>query len=162
MLRLYGIDATEREVALECYTYVSGTENWYLARALRKRGLKVVFIFADPPFQALPIPSIAGINMGQAANGVLAPGDQQLPTGEFFDSYQFNVAAGQTVHLRLDSSQFDAYLIFTDPSQQQRENDDMTGTNAGLDAYCGGGGTARVIVTSYQAGEQGAYTLQVY
>jgi glucan phosphoethanolaminetransferase (alkaline phosphatase superfamily) len=68
ILRLYGIDATEHEVADECYTYVSGTENWYLARALRRRGLNVEFVFAHSPVRNLPVPSIAGINMGQAGH----------------------------------------------------------------------------------------------
>ncbi|MCC6488879.1 MAG: hypothetical protein IT364_15375, partial [Candidatus Hydrogenedentes bacterium] len=103
ILRLYGIDSTEREIALECYTYVSGTENWYLARALRKRGLKVDFIFSEPPLQALPVPSIAGINMGQAGHFITilsetadryAIGDplngrSEIPKTEVFGRIQF-------------------------------------------------------------------------
>lgn len=69
ILRLYGIDATEREIADECYTYVAGTEAWYLARALRRRGLNVAFVVVDPPVHNLPVPSIAGTNVGLGQAG---------------------------------------------------------------------------------------------
>ena len=69
ILNLYGIESAEKEIADECYTYVGGTENWYLARALRRRGLNVDFVFIDTPVQGnLPVPSIAGTNMGQAGH----------------------------------------------------------------------------------------------
>jgi hypothetical protein len=117
ILRLYGIEATEREIAGECYTYVSGTENWYLARALRRRGLKADFIFVDPPVRDLPVPSIAGINMGQAGHfitilsenedhyvvGDPLSGRSEIPKNEIFDRIRFT---GFFMHvtLRDDSS----------------------------------------------------------
>ena len=102
------------------------------------------------------------INLGQTVSGSLSPGDPQLNSGEYYDTYQVNVSGGQTVRFRCNSQQFDTYLIIIDPQQQQRENDDMTGTNAGLDLYMPASGTAQIHVTSYQAGETGGYTLQVY
>ncbi|MFA6240954.1 MAG: cysteine peptidase family C39 domain-containing protein [Candidatus Hydrogenedentales bacterium] len=68
ILKHFGIDATEKEIALECYTYVAGTENWYLARALRRRGLKVTFCIDPPLPEVLPVPCIAGVNMGAAGH----------------------------------------------------------------------------------------------
>ena len=64
ILRYYGIPAAEQEIARECYTYIGGTEVWYIARALRKRGLTCQFqIQKEKPF-TLPYPAIAGIDIG--------------------------------------------------------------------------------------------------
>lgn len=60
VLHHFGIKATEIELAKECHTYISGTENWYLARAMRRRGLKVSFQF-QKPVATIPVPCIAGI-----------------------------------------------------------------------------------------------------
>ncbi len=68
ILKHYGIETTEKEIALECYTYVAGTENWYLARALRRRGLKVTFRIDRPVPKELAVPCIAGVNMGAAGH----------------------------------------------------------------------------------------------
>lgn len=64
LLRHFGIAATERAIAMECHTYVGGTEIWYIARALRKRGLVCEFVICDRQQEAVPYPAIAGIDMG--------------------------------------------------------------------------------------------------
>lgn len=64
LLRHFEIAATEQAIARECYTYVGGTENWYIARALRKRGLACEFVIRDGQQAAVPYPAIAGIDMG--------------------------------------------------------------------------------------------------
>ncbi len=69
LLRALGIPATERGLARECYTYGSGTENWYLARALRRRGLRVRFVVISPEPEALPYRSIAGTTLGTGGAG---------------------------------------------------------------------------------------------
>ena len=61
LLRGLGIPATERELAIESYTYPGGTEAWYLARAIRRKGADAEFVFTD---DTLPSPSIAGVRMG--------------------------------------------------------------------------------------------------
>jgi hypothetical protein len=61
LLRHLGIVATERELARESYSSRTGTENWYLARALRRRGLEVRFQLADPSADGLKAPAIAGV-----------------------------------------------------------------------------------------------------
>ncbi len=63
ILRHYGFDVTEAAVAHECYTYGLGTENWYLARAFRRRGLRTRF-YTDMPRRGIPTPCIAGVRMG--------------------------------------------------------------------------------------------------
>lgn len=55
-----GVRASERELAKDAFTYRGGTENWYLARALRKRGFNAYVEEVDPNEQ-LPTPSIAGV-----------------------------------------------------------------------------------------------------
>ena len=64
LLNYFGIHATERELARECFTCGSGTENWYLARALWRRGVQtdVQIVAAQTPRP--PFPSIAGTEYG--------------------------------------------------------------------------------------------------
>lgn len=63
IFRFFGIDAGEREIAVACYTYYGGTENWYLARAFRERGLAVHYRI-EPEFPSdLQLPAIAGVRV---------------------------------------------------------------------------------------------------
>ena len=65
LLRHFGISAEESEIARETLTYAAGTESWFLARALRKRGLQVKFqIYRDGLPEQIPYPSIAGVRIG--------------------------------------------------------------------------------------------------
>ncbi len=54
----------EKDLALECYTSSSGTENWYLARALRRRGIPARYIIKNAQPDTLEFPSIAGVQLG--------------------------------------------------------------------------------------------------
>jgi len=59
----FGIKLSEAELSKECFTYVGGTENWYLARAFKKRGFSVTYR-SEPSFpNDLKFPSIAGVRM---------------------------------------------------------------------------------------------------
>jgi hypothetical protein len=64
LLKQAGIETTERAIAEECYTCATGTENWYLARALRRRGLQVEFAADGARPKVLRCPSIAGVRLG--------------------------------------------------------------------------------------------------
>lgn len=61
ILRGLGYPATEKELAKESFTSRSGTENWYLARALRRRGLDVQFRVQRSLADPIPSPAIAGV-----------------------------------------------------------------------------------------------------
>lgn len=61
ILRLFDIEETEKTLAREAYTSSGGTENWYLARALRRRGFSVEYVVLDRPVAKLPFPSVAGV-----------------------------------------------------------------------------------------------------
>ncbi|MEK7269542.1 MAG: cysteine peptidase family C39 domain-containing protein [Planctomycetota bacterium] len=75
ILRTLGIEATEREIARECFTSLSGTENWFLARAFRRRGLCVSFRAGVGVPSDLRLPAIAGVRAGGAGHFIaLLPG----------------------------------------------------------------------------------------
>jgi hypothetical protein len=61
ILRLFNVEENERTLAREALTSSGGTENWYLARALRRRGFSVKYVVADRPVRELPVPSVAGV-----------------------------------------------------------------------------------------------------
>jgi hypothetical protein len=98
-------------------------------------------------------------------NGRLEAGDGTLTTGEFVDTYEFEGSPGQHVAIDLRSSAFDTYLILRDPAGEQTENDDSdeggdTG-HSSIEADLAEAGTYRVLVTSYESGESGAYSLTI-
>lgn len=64
ILSRFGVEVTESQIAAEAHSYSGGTEAWYLARAIRSRGLNVKFEFM-PEFQpAEGLPTIAGVRLG--------------------------------------------------------------------------------------------------
>lgn len=63
ILKKFGINESEKRLAWECHTYRGGTESWYLARALHRRGLSVKFLIGDGVIQDLPYPAIAGVRV---------------------------------------------------------------------------------------------------
>src|SRR5436190_14642264 len=68
LLRRLGKPATEEEIARTSFTSRNGTENWYLARTLRKRGLEVRFVFEADPNKPWPFPAIAGVRLPSSGN----------------------------------------------------------------------------------------------
>lgn len=64
LLRAAGRQVSEAEIARQCYTYLGGTENWYLARYLRRQGCTVRFLTRHDPQAPLPVPAIAGVRNG--------------------------------------------------------------------------------------------------
>src|SRR5215813_388239 len=60
ILKLFGQNASERQLAAESFTYRGGTEIWYLARALRQRGLDTHVVQRSLDSTWLPSPAIAG------------------------------------------------------------------------------------------------------
>ncbi len=112
---------------------------------------------------AMTPPAMPGVSSlaPQAQSGALAAGDTTLTTGEFFDTYRFNLTLGQPVRVRALSTEFDTYLIVRTPSGPQRDNDDVSpqDRNAGLDYTPTETGAHQVLVTSYRPGETGHYQL---
>jgi len=61
LAKLAGVELDEHQLARECFTSERGTENWYLARALRRHGLKTEFMETSADTGELPHPAIAGV-----------------------------------------------------------------------------------------------------
>jgi hypothetical protein len=68
ILRQLGKNATEKELAAAAFTSRNGTENWYLARALRVRGVQVQFVFQPELNKPWPFPAIAGVRLPESGN----------------------------------------------------------------------------------------------
>lgn len=108
-----------------------------------------------------------GDNLNSAGvfeRGTLEFGDEVLgETGEYLDSYFFEGVANQTAVFDLQSTDFDTYLIILGPDGEQFENDDYEGDmgRSLVSADLTVSGTYEVMVTSYDVGETGAYTLLI-
>jgi len=63
IFRSFGVALTERDVARECFTSLSGTENWYIARAFRRRGYTVTYRVGEGLPSDLKTPAIAGVRI---------------------------------------------------------------------------------------------------
>lgn len=69
LLRVFRIHTTERALARECFSYRGGTENWYVARALKRRGLETRYLVTSPQPAAFAFPAMAGVRLGGARGG---------------------------------------------------------------------------------------------
>jgi hypothetical protein len=108
-------------------------------------------------------PTTTTATAGAIRTGRLEAGDVTLNSGEFQDTYTFQWTQGTVVRVEARSNDFDTYLIVKPPTGAQIDNDDMAqgNRNAGLDVNVTQTGTWTVIVTSFRAGEVGAYDLEV-
>lgn len=107
---------------------------------------------------ALALPAAAQERID--ASGTLQRGDSTLESGEFYDSYNIDVRAGEQIDVRATSTEFDPYLIVRGPTDDLRwENDDEGdgSVQARVNETAPVTGRYRVIVTSYQPGESGRY-----
>lgn len=151
---------------VEVSSYQPNTSGRYqlVAQPLRAGQARSVQV-SLPPQGAPPAPPIAGgsqIALGQSRSGSLARGDSTLSSGEFVDNYTFTGRRGENVRIDLSSSSFDTYLLVTPPAGEQIDNDDgPNGTNSQVDFTLPADGTYRIGVTSFAAGETGAYQLSV-
>lgn len=97
----------------------------------------------------------------QEHRGTLASGDSQLDGGEWFDAYTFEGVPGQTVRIDLRGD-YDTYLGLLGPTSFRVENDDGEGSgHSFVETVLTEAGTHRVVVTSYQPGQGGSYTLKM-
>lgn len=112
---------------------------------------------------ATPTPTPAPPSAGERVEtGTLAQGDRTLSSGEFTDVFTRTFTPRSAVQIRLDSTDFDPYLIVRTPSGTQEDNDDYQAPalNSGIDIPVAEPGTYTITVTSYRPGETGNYTLR--
>jgi len=95
--------------------------------------------------------------------GALEPGDETLSDGSLFDVYPFEGEAGQSITIRMESDEFDTYLILVDAAGEKvGENDDNgSNTNSALTVTLPETGTYSVVANAYDETGQGAYQLSV-
>ena len=95
--------------------------------------------------------------------GALESSDPVMEDGAWVDEYTIDATAGQEVVAVVTSVEFDPYVVVTGPSGEQTENDDFGSSRevSLVEAIASESGTWRVQVTSYEAGQSGAYTLAV-
>lgn len=104
------------------------------------------------------------IALGQQLDASLAEGDETISSGEFTDFYNFQGRRGERLVFDMTSSAFDTYLSLQYPSGGQEDNDDRAGgetTNSRLVVTLPEDGTYRLMATSYQPGESGAYQISM-
>jgi hypothetical protein len=84
LLRACGLGATEAEIARRCFTSLGGTENWYLARFIRRQGFVVRMITGLGSAERIPVPCIAGVRIGGAGHfiPVIAESATMYVTGD--------------------------------------------------------------------------------
>jgi hypothetical protein len=75
------VTVSEVWLARKCHTYAGGTENWYLARSLRRRGLSVAYMITEPDPPLLPCPSLAGVGVGGERAGHFITVLEKTPAG---------------------------------------------------------------------------------
>jgi hypothetical protein len=81
LLRAFGLPGDEATLAADAHTSATGTEIWYLARALRARGLTASFQLTEPNPKTLPYPAIAGTRLGDRGHFIAIlgrEGDQYI------------------------------------------------------------------------------------
>lgn len=100
---------------------------------------------------------------GAPQAGRLETTDGRIQSGEYRDLYAFDGRAGDRVVVELASDDFDPYLVLMPPSGESIDNDDADGQldRSRIDLTLAADGRYRVLVTSYAAGETGAYRLAV-
>ena len=111
-----------------------------------------------------PTPAVgSGGGTPHVIEGNLAQGDSTLRSGELMDTHTLSFTARNAVSIRLESSEFDTYLIVHSPSGNQEDNDDFQSgsLNSGFDIQVAEPGDYRIVVTSYRPGETGRYRLTV-
>jgi hypothetical protein len=103
------------------------------------------------------------IALGETKTGTLTAADPQLDDGEHYHKYTFIGTAGDRIVVSLRSSSFDSYLAMLTSTGEWDEQDDDSGggSSAKLDVTLPNTGRYFILVTSYEGGKTGAYTLAV-
>lgn len=101
-----------------------------------------------------------GRPVDRVETGALESGDDTLDGGEWVDVHDIEAEAGQKLELRLTSDDFDTYLVLLGPEDELIENDDDGLGGSSLRVQIVHPGVYRVLVTSYEPGEEGDYRLE--
>jgi hypothetical protein len=119
----------------------------------------------------LLLASMISAAQAQSWNGTLSPSDQTRDGGQYMDVYKFKVGVqgnqAQKFTIRLadlsDDDTLDTFLIVESPSGERVENDDFDGdqTVSQVELIATEPGDWRVLASSYEQGQTGAYEVVV-
>lgn len=100
---------------------------------------------------------------GQTVSGVLGPWSEQFGDGTYMQVYTYHGQAGENVAIRLESGDFDAYLLlYTDESELLAQDDDSSGGTDSLITYqLPYDGLYYIVVNTVFEGEEGGYMLSI-
>jgi hypothetical protein len=137
------------------------TVHVYMAKCSTEPCFYGVGVFASGAAPAQEV--TAGAPSTQNHRGRLESGDSQLSSKEYYDRYSFQGNAGEVVLVDLFATDFDPFLILLAPSGKDTQNDDYEGSanRSRIEKVLGESGEWSVMVTSYEAGETGAYELSI-
>jgi len=115
-----------------------------------------------PPVATAPAPPTRWLMVEQ---GILEDGDPIFPQdGTLYDEHLFRGTAGQSITVRLESSEFDTFLaIFDEQGNLIAQNDDTdaSDSNSTLALALPYTGVYRIFVNGYNPGDRGRYTLTI-
>ncbi len=106
---------------------------------------------------------VTELSIGSRVSGALSEGDTKLANGEYRDMFVFEGTAGESVSVAMRSQSFDTYVGLITPSGEQLDNDDWEGSQreSRVDYVLDQTGRYRVMATSYQPDESGAYEIEL-
>jgi len=102
--------------------------------------------------------------MGTSVTGTLTAADPVLPSdSSHYKLFTFYGTAGQTVEIRLVSSDFDAYVYLRDQNGQIIAQDDDSGGGLNALIFCPlpRTGTYQILANAQRANEYGTFTLSL-
>jgi hypothetical protein len=108
--------------------------------------------------------TIETIRAGEVRTRSLTASDPALPDGSYYHEWAYEGTAGERIRIDMRSSDFDAYLVLTNPSTGQvlaRNDDGGEGTDARIELTLPTTGRYLVRTNSLAAGETGRYSLSV-
>lgn len=105
---------------------------------------------------------VQNTKVDSTTSGELAEGDDfSWKGGEYVELYTIELAANQTLILRLHSEDFDTFLTAYAPNGRVSNDDDIDTDQSVLVVHGGeSGGTVAIVVSSYDDSEEGKYTLE--
>ena len=118
---------------------------------------------ATGPDPVAPPSRPAAVADARELSEALTRDDDQLGGGEYADFHTFEGRAGQYVELTMESDEVDSYLGLLMPNGDATENDDWPGLNrtARIAMQLPVNGRYRVLATTLNSGETGAYKLNI-
>ncbi|MEX0964485.1 MAG: pre-peptidase C-terminal domain-containing protein [Pseudohongiellaceae bacterium] len=118
---------------------------------------------STPSTRATTAEILTPLQLGDSITGSLAGSDSLSGENEYQDRYSFTGNSGESIVVDLTSSNFDTVLSLQTPSGELLENDDYEGSSdrSMLQLTLQEAGRYRVLVSSYNRGETGNYTLAI-